>query len=151
MIEKVHRWETPNRGGEKEVHVPNTSNSSHGTATDKARHHRNCSSRTFFIDLYGGSHKTFMQELPMEHPRITFMDDQSRAWSGSSCKDISRRIPTKSPQDLLTRPSSKSCENTRRIWPGTLQELLTGACTRPCKGLWQTFTRIVKTSPHKEL
>ena len=38
-------------GGGEEVNIPDTSNSSYGTATDEVRHYSNCSSRTFYIDL----------------------------------------------------------------------------------------------------
>ena len=78
---KLHRQKgTPNSvGGRKSiVNVPDTSHSSYGTVTDKVRHHRNCSIRTFYVDLFRGAHKNFIQELPMSIPeRLSY-----KHWGG---------------------------------------------------------------------
>jgi hypothetical protein len=34
--------------------------------TDEVRNYRNCSSRTFYVDLYR-AHKVFIEELPYKH------------------------------------------------------------------------------------
>ena len=60
---KLHRQEALNSVGGRKVNVPDT--------TAEVRHDRNYSSRTFYIDLFRGSHKVFRQELPRNPPGRT--------------------------------------------------------------------------------
>ena len=115
--------------------------------TDEVRHCRNRSIRTFYIDLYRGSHKIFIQEPPMSISEELSDKHQSRASSKSLCKDISRRISTGSPQDLLTRTCTRSCKDFTR----TSSKKITRICTRSCKSLRQHLTRTATRSSHKEL
>ena len=124
-------WITPARGpnqggaptkGGWEVNVLDTSKSSYGTVTDEVRHGRNCSSRTFYVDLHRGAHKIFIEELPMSIPDEHSYKHQCRGSSRCQCKDLLRRIPTESPQDLHTRTCKKDREQDlrartpKRIW-----------------------------------
>ena len=58
----------PKQFGGSQVNAPDTSDSTYGTVRDEVGHDRKCSSRTCYIDLYRGAHKTFIQELPMSIP-----------------------------------------------------------------------------------
>jgi hypothetical protein len=93
----------------------------------------NCSSRTFYINLYRGSHRVFREEL-------------RRSFSRSSCKRLLRRISTGSRQDLLTRTPTcnRSCKDTQRVSQRPPQELLTKDVCRIMA------TRISTRSSHKE-
>ena len=62
-ISKITPARGPKQWGGRKVNVPDT--------TAELRHDRNYSSRTFYIDLFRGSHKVFRQELPRNPPGRT--------------------------------------------------------------------------------
>ena len=62
-ISKITPARGPKQWGGRKVNVPDT--------TAEVRHDRNYSSRTFYIDLFRGSHKVFRQELPRNPPGRT--------------------------------------------------------------------------------
>ena len=117
----------PKQCGGQEVNVPDTSSSSLGTCFGTRSNtmstcqdlmpepHIRTSRRilksrqrsTFHIDLYRGSHKISIQELPYKHPRRTFKH-KCRASARSQCEDLLRRTSTGSPQDFLTRTCARS-------------------------------------------
>jgi len=77
MEYRRHRREAPNSVGGQEVNIPDTSSRRYGTVTDEVRHYRNCSSRTFHVDLCR-SIKMSSQDLhtrtSYEHFRRTFIE-----------------------------------------------------------------------------
>ena len=96
---------TPARGecGGQELNVQDTSHSGYGTVTDEARHYRDCSSRTFYVDLSRG--EDLHTRTLHEHPGGTFMqaptqrifkismprplgEGFNRISTRSSCKDL---------------------------------------------------------------
>ena len=105
--------------------MKHTSISSYGTVTDQAytyRHRRNCSSRTFYTDLYSlwvyiedltiSSGKNISEDLLRQAPtqRIFKISMQGPH------KDLLRRISTGSPQDLLTQgPARDNVRTPRRF------------------------------------
>ena len=57
-----------------EVYVPDTSNSSYGTATNEVRHYRHCSSKAFYVDLYiWRISQDLHTRTSCEHPRRNFI------------------------------------------------------------------------------
>jgi hypothetical protein len=84
-----------------EVNVPDTSSSSHGTATGEVRHYHNRGSRTFYIGLYRASHKSGIKLTSSEHPRRTFIQAPMQSIFKILMPGHLEDFSTGSPQDLL--------------------------------------------------
>ena len=85
--------------GGQEVNVPDTATVAmecYGTVTGEVRHHRSCSSRTFYVDLDWGADKIFVQERLMSiQEKLSSQDRHKRTcccWSGA-CKILRPGLP----------------------------------------------------------
>ena len=82
--------------------------------------------------LYRGSHKICRQEFPMSIPEELADKHQRSASSRSQCKDLLRRVSTRSPLFLFSQgPVQDHARTSERIAPGSLHDLLTRTCRRP--------------------
>ena len=88
----------------------------YGTVTDEVRHDRNCSSRTFYVDLYiyRGAHKIFIQELILVSiPEELCIQAPAQRIFKILMRGSFEMISTGFPQDLLTRTCARSCKEHR--------------------------------------
>ena len=139
-----------------EVYVPDTSNSSYGTATNEVRHYRNCSSKAFYVDLYiWRISQDLHTRTSCEHPRRNFIQAPMQKifkilMQGPLEEDFNRistrsfqkvpdhvRTPRGFHQDLFKSvsqgPAQDHAKASESISLGSLENLR----ARNCKGLEQ--------------
>ena len=122
--QKLHRQETPNSVGGSKSMLPNARNSSRGTVTNELDIISTAAAGPH-IDLCRGSHKSFIQELPMSIPGELSYKHHCRASSRPECKDLLNQGLFKSfsqgpVQDHAKAPGSMSRgspQDLQRPWP----------------------------------